>query len=552
MILVILKNYMSCMSSQSNCIGSENLQLRLENYRLKKKIKKFECLLYPKNWVVKKVFNKYYYKFFFLKFIVLARKWNKMYKKIFFNEFNLLFNLNQKSLSSDINLLKKKLSQVTMILSRYIDLLKFFSTLLTKFSELFIFSQTRFIYIKIFFDQMLTLKLHKLFNSQNCKKVLFFKNFFFKFQADKINDIKSRLEQILNTSLFTNPKKFIKFIIIDKINKKKKTSQPQKLFFHLGIIKYKLSIWITIFLSKFSTQKEFLIELFKKLVNLNLLTKNLLENCFVYVQKNSLKTGIIFKKISQFFCKIRILKKKLKKIKKTKLNHEKINKKQIKCNKKFKTLQDSLNFFNFNKQLIFFRPKNQFKVIKQMVFFEKYIKYLNINKKKKFKIILNKDEFFNKLLKNMVFKVKIYQSDKFFIEYNHFLFNNLTFLQMKISFYRILDIDKEINTLWCILKIFNNSIILQSNLTGSFVKFNYFKLQDQYFKMKNEFNKIVFNLKQKIFIFQKNNSIVKKILLKKKKKKNEIENKLYEIKGMEADFSEILRKLKNKCFFLYT
>ncbi len=533
---------MSCISNQSNCFRSENLQLRLENYRLKKKIKKFECLLYRKNGVVKKVFNKYYYKFFFLKFIVLARKWNKMYKKTFFNDFNLLFNLNQKSLSSDVNLLKKKLSQVSMILTRYIDLLKFFSTLLTKFSKLFIFSQTRFINIKIFFDQMLTLKLYKLFNNQNRKKVFFFKNFFFNNQADKINDIKSRLEQFLNTSFFTNPEKFIKFIIIEKIIEKKKSSQPHKLFFYLGNIKYKLSIWIGIFLSKISTRKEFLTKVFKKLVNLNLITKNFLQNCLVYVQQNSLKTSIIFKKISQFFSKIRIIKKKLKKIK---LNHEETNKKQIKHNKKFKILQKSLNLFNFNKKLIFFTPKKQFKIIKQMLFFKKNINYLNINKKKKFKIILNKDEFFTKLLKNMVFKAKIYESKKFPIEYNHFLFNNLTFLQMQISFYRILDIDKEINTLWCILKIINNSIFLQSNLAGSFVKFRYFKLQEQYFKMKTEFNKIVFNLKQKIFIFQKNNSTVKKILLKKKNKKHQIENKLYEIKGMEADFSEILKQIKN-------
>ena len=526
------------MNNQSNFIRSENLELRLENYRLKKKIKKFECLLHRKDWVIKKVFNKYYYKFFFLKFIVLARKWNQAYKKIFFNEFNLLFKLNQKNLSSDVFLLKKKLSQVTMILARYIDLFKFFGTLLTNFSDLFIFSQTRFIYIKRIFDQMVTLKLYKLFKNQNYKKVVYFKNFFFNNQSIKINDIKLRLEQILNTSFFTNPRKFIKFILIEKITDKRKSSQPYKLFFYLGIIKYKLSIWISLFLSKISTQKDFLIEIFKKLVNLNLLTKNLLENSFFQVKKNSIKTGIIFKKVSQFFCKIRILKKKLKQIKS---NHEK---KPIKNNKKFKILPENLNFFNYNTQLIFFRPKNHIKIIKQIYLLEKYNNYLNINKQSKFKIILNKDEFFNKILKNMVFKSRIYQFEKFSIKYNHFLFNNLSFMKMQISFYRILDIDKEINTIWCILKIFNNSIFFQSNLTSSFVKFKYFKLQDQYFKMKNEFNKVVFNLKQKIFMFQKNNLILKKILLKKKNKKHEIENKLYEIKGMEADFSEIVRQIK--------
>jgi hypothetical protein len=526
------------MSNQSDFILSENLRLRLENHRLKKKLKKLECVLHGKNWAVKKVFNKYFYKFFFLKFISLARNWNKMYKNIVLNEFNLLFNLN-----------KKNLSQVTLILTRYIDLLKFFSTLIIKFSELFILSQNRFNYIKIFFDQILTLKLHKLFNNQNFKKVPYFKRIFFNNQSEKINSIKKKLEKILNTSFFTNPKKLIKFIIIEKIYEhtvticyNKKSNQPRTLFFQLEIIKHKLSNWTNLFLSKLAYQKKILTDIFKKITNLNLITKKFFEKCFVHLQQIFLKTGIIYKKFSKIFCKIRILRKKLRIIKKIKLNIEK--EKKLRFNKKFKKFPEVVNLFKYNKQLIFFKPTCKFKIIKEMFFFEKYINNLNTNKKEFFKSNLNKNEFFNKLLKNIILKPKIYGFEKFCIEYNSFLFNNIPFIHIQISFYRISDIDKEINTLWCILKRFSDFIFFHSKISILHLKCQYFKLQDLYFKIKNEFNKIVLNLKQKIFIFQKNNSISKEILIRKKKKKYEIENKLYEIKGMEADFSDILKQIK--------
>jgi hypothetical protein len=59
-----------------------------------------------------------------------------------------------------------------------------------------------------------------------------------------------------------------------------------------------------------------------------------------------------------------------------------------------------------------------------------------------------------------------------------------------------------------------------------------------------EFSKVVFGLKQKIITLNNKNGVVNQMLLKKIENKSRIEDKLYEIKSMEIDFSEILNQMK--------
>ena len=115
---------------------------------------------------------------------------------------------------------------------------------------------------------------------------------------------------------------------------------------------------------------------------------------------------------------------------------------------------------------------------------------------------------------------------------------------MKLGIHRVSDVDKEMNLIWIILKIFNFLNYKNFFLYNELIKVKYVNMQYQYYKLKNEFNRIIFILKQKTFLFQKNNEITKNLINKNIEKKKEIENKLHEIKSMEIDFSEILNQIK--------
>ena len=221
-----------------------------------------------------------------------------------------------------------------------------------------------------------------------------------------------------------------------------------------------------------------------------------------------------------------------------------VDKKKLKkqINKKiFKTILQHRKPINYNENFVFTKIKNISVLLKRASSIKEFIYYLYLDKTNRKQFDLNKKSFFNNISKFVNLK-KYKNTSKEILKQNF----NIKFksIWMKLGIHRVSDVDKEMNLIWIILKIFNFLNYKNFFLSNELIKVKYVNMQYQYYKLKNEFNRIIFILKQKTFLFQKNNEITKNLINKNIEKKKEIENKLHEIKSMEIDFSEILNQIK--------
>ena len=519
----------------------ENLRLRLENHRLKNKINKFKFLLKKMNFIHKKPLNKHSYKFFYIKFIFLLKKWEKIYIEMFCNDFYLLFNLNQKYFLLDIILMKKKTFEIIIMITKHVDIIKFLGSIVSKLFLICIICEKRFTHIKKIFDQMLTQKLFLLYNNKYFKKMPKFKSNLLNIQP---NNLKSyNLEKMSATSMFIKSKNFMNFTIKENINKETKRNQniSYEIFIHVKKVEYKLLFWINSFLFKISNQKVDLTEVFDKLNIFYFLMTNFLEIFSSQVVKTDIKNSKIFLVITKFLKKFENLKKNLRNFSKFKINVDKKKlKKQINKNI-FKTILQHRKPINYNENFVFTKIKNISVLLKRASSIKEFIYYLYLDKTNRKQFDLNKKSFFNNISKFVNLK-KYKNTSKEILKQNF----NIKFksIWMKLGIHRVSDVDKEMNLIWIILKIFNFLNYKNFFLSNELIKVKYVNMQYQYYKLKNEFNRIIFILKQKTFLFQKNNEITKNLINKNIEKKKEIENKLHEIKSMEIDFSEILNQIK--------
>nr|UXY87980.1 CPARA_3gp436 [Cryptomonas curvata] len=527
------------LKNQQDFNQSDNLKLRMENYRLKEKLKNFENNFQMISLIKGKFLNKNYYKILIIKLILIIKRWNNICKEFFFDDFSILFKFNQKKFLLDVIILKKKILQAISLFVKYIDLIKSLGKIVSKIYLIFIKLQKKFDYLKSFFNQILVQKLYILCIIQNNRKNLIIKSDSLNIRINKIDLLKAKIKIFTNLK-FNNPEKFINLIMIKKIKKKKgikKMHNTSKSIIQLEKLKYRLSVWVDSFLFKVSSPKYDQLQILKKLKNLTFSIKYILGDCFYCMQKTDMRVYVIFKEIKQFSKKIESLRKKIQKLHKFQLIL-KINKVNEKKRSKY------ILFFNNKTQFFLHKIKKSFMLLTQISFFEKFFYFVQLKKQTMNQNVSYKHFFFNKISKYFKLKQYKYRSDKTFSKIKNILLNNFLSIFINVCIYRASDIDKEIIILWTILKLFNFHKHRRFLFVSSLIKKNYFKLQNQHFKLKNEFNRIILTLKQKIFRFQKSNSWVRNLLLENDIKKKEVENKLHEIKSMEIDFSEILYQIK--------
>ena len=524
--------------NQNDLIKTENLKLRLENHRLKEKIKNFENKIQIKSGFQTKILNKKFYKNFFIKFILITKNWYKMYKDFFYDNFNVLLKINQKCFLLDVIRLKKKISRAILFFVKYIDLIKFVGKIICKNFLIFSNFQKKFNFFKIFFNQILIQKFNIFYNIHNNKKKSIINSDFINIGSANLNFFISKLKILVNL-IFNNPRNFINFVIVKKIREKntKKIVNSSNLIFQLEKLKNDLLSWINFFLSKISRQKYNQLRNFNKLENLTLSMKYILDICFYNFHKSELKFYLISKKINNFSKKIRKIKKKIQKLYKSKLTFEKKKKNKQKREIVKKKLEYILlNRYKFHNS--FCTMKQYLKLLHQVLSFEKFVCFLQLKTQITYQKLSIKHFFSAKMFK--YFQLEKYKNRAI----KKFLTYNFSSISKNVFFYRVCDIDKEIIILWSIVKLISFSRYNKFLLLKYLIKPKYLIFQNQNFKLKNKFNRIILILKHKIIEFQKNNLGLGKLLQLNNIKKNEIENKLHEIKSMEIDFSEILKNFK--------
>jgi hypothetical protein len=215
------------LKNQKNLIECENLKLRLENYKLKEKIRNLENGFSIMTTVQRKFFNKKLCKIFFIKIILVTKEWNKVYKEFFYDNFNVLLKINEKFFLNDIMLIKQRIYRSIALFVNYINLVKFIGKIISKIFFIFNNFQKKFNYFTIFFNQILTHKLHLFYNIRNNQKISIINKDFLNYQFDTSYFIKSKFKFMANI-LITNPEIFVNLIMIKKIKKKKRKKNYKK------------------------------------------------------------------------------------------------------------------------------------------------------------------------------------------------------------------------------------------------------------------------------------------------------------------------------------
>nr|UXY87481.1 hypothetical protein 1634Bnrm3_p114 [Cryptomonas sp.] len=538
------------MDQKCNHFHLENLKLRLENHRLKKKIKNCKCLnnLKEHNQKNIKVIEKC--DFDLLRFLKTARKLNEIYGILLKNSYSCLSKLDRNNLIFKIKLMKKIILDLITYTIRSNAIIRFQINISARFFDIVFNAQIIFKQMKKLFDEILVQKFYYLLKRKTIGKILFLKEKMFSEQSEIIDLTKCKLDKMLNSRYTLKIENntdcvFLKRILISDnliFSHKRKFIALQKFHRFQKPNEFKFSFWVSFFINKFIYQKKKIEEVFNKSNTYGYNIKKILEEVIIQINRRRTRIYVLLRALYSFMYQIQILKKTFQNIYLVRY-----------------FLESNLTYKRQEKKILINVKDNciLFKLIKRILYIEKKSKNQIFGckfKREKFvsNICLGKIEFDRNKLNVFQDYCILFDNSENESKYTEERMSNINQMNLErsirtglnICLCRVSDMNKELSTLWNMIKICNYTRKYLSSFKIGLFKYNHIDLLDKYLQMKNKFNRVVFSLKKKTFFIQKRSCAYKEIMLINRKDKHKIEEKLFEIKSMEVDFSHILNQIK--------